>query len=1217
MSAASTRWTPQQRAAIEHVDGALLVSAAAGSGKTAVLAERCAYLVCDAPEPCDVDELLVLTFTRAAAAEMRERIDGVIRRRASEPDAPARLHRQLRLIDRAPITTLDAFCGQLVRSHFHLVGVDPAFALLAPEDAAMLRVEVADSIIEAEYDGPDAPLFRQLLDCYFRSEDAELRSAMIGAHQLLQSVVDPEQWTTRALRRLEEASTSTDAPLLAEYADVITRALAAGVLALEQVARRAAGEPATTPYARHALELVEHLKLRTTLAAARRFDDLAALTRDYKPPKLPTIKADAPGKQVLQASINAVKDEVKDGALRKLCLFSTTELREGLTQIVPFARKFFDLVEHFGKSFDSAKQRQRALDFADIERLALQIVRAPGPDLTPSPAAHALHRRYRHVLVDEFQDINPLQNAILRLLSRDRASQLDTSVASNFFSVGDVKQSIYGFRLADPRQFIDRHATLRASPRPEDRVIDLQENFRSRPALLEAVNDVFRLLMTAESADVAYDQTQELRSITDYPPVEGPHFVGKPIELHLLPAKPAPADHDDSPAHDPDEAQPDRFEREIEVIARRIQELVHPDISRRTHVMEKSPEGLRARPIRYGDIAVLLRTRRIKSSQLAEALRERGIPVHSDDATGFFSSTEVQDVLSVLRLLSNGRQDIPMAAVIRSPFSGVTDKEDALARIRLAAPDEAFHRAVVRYTIDMHDALADELRALLATLDEWRRLFQEQPIGESLLRLYGHNHFLTFCRSLPDGEQRVANLGELLRRGETFDSFERQGLDRFLQFLEDLAVDDQLGRPAVASESADVVRVMTVHKSKGLEFPVVIIPDLGKKINFQSLQSSVLLNRDAGIGMQCVDLPKRVRYPSAASMVVQDRARRQAIAEEIRVLYVALTRAREHLILIGTAKADALEQWRDAWAEHPGRLPDAAIQSAKAALDWLGPIAAITQARGLDTFEIHDLTAGATPASPDVPPAPPTEQSALPPSLPSLDDPLARRAVERVTYLYPHRLATTLPLTQRVSVVAEAALARAADVPLEPLGPPTLEWPEAYRRRERPKSVDIGTATHLALQHLDFANALTADAVRQQLADTVARRLLSDEQARIVNVDAIVWFAQTPLAALFSSDQATVLREQAFALNVLAPESDIDVALLRGRVDALIVTPAGLTFVDYKSDRVDASDAPVRAVNYFGQMMGYANALCQITGRPVVGVHLVFLQARRIIRADV
>ncbi len=497
-----------------------------------------------------------------------------------------------------------------------------------------------------------------------------------------------------------------------------------------------------------------------------------------------------------------------------------------------------------------------------------------------------------------------------------------------------MKQSIYRFRLAEPDRFIRRLDQYRGDGVSENggsgQVIHLRANFRSRSPLLDAINGVFERLMTEAAGNVGYDESHRLVAQLEFPePKTAATFTGSPIELHLLPAAVGSGAADsDEPSED--EKELDRTEREALFVAHRIRQIMGMDGAAPMHVMDRNPQGvMQPRPIRFKDIVILLRSMQFKADQFSRMLEQAGIPAHADSSTGFFESMEVRDVLSLLHLLDNQRQDIPLAAVLRSPLAGIAQPEDALARVRLAFPAGPgalpFHDAVVKYQTEKDDELAATLRDFFLKLHEWREIAQRRPLDELIWRIYQQSGYLAFCSGLPGGDQRVANLLELHERAAQFGTFQRQGLSRFMRFVESLRDESDLGMPSVASEADDVVRIMSIHRSKGLEFPVVILADLGKAINLQDCQGTILVDRNAGLGLEVVDEARSVRYPSLASTRVQGRLRQQALAEELRVLYVAMTRAQEHLICVGSCGEKSPPAWLSRWQSHRGAFPADAI----------------------------------------------------------------------------------------------------------------------------------------------------------------------------------------------------------------------------------------------------------------------------------------------------
>ncbi|MFT3787497.1 MAG: helicase-exonuclease AddAB subunit AddA [Tepidisphaeraceae bacterium] len=1129
-----TNWTPQQRSAIETTGKAVLVSAAAGSGKTLALAERCARLVCDGPDACDVDQLLVLTFTKAAAAEMRSRIDRVIRGRVESSDDP-RLQRQLRLLDRANITTLDSYCLTVVRSQFHQLNIDPGFRLLGEDEARLLRLDVGTRLLDELYENDESGALKRLIDQQCNGDDRLLLQRLLRCHDLLNSVVDPVTWLDRSVQRWRDAAMDIRASEFGKHFVRLQQdGLALARSLFEQAGVIAAKSEDLSAYQAFIRVCMSRLNALHPLTEAGDWDTLAATVESDLFDDLPRMKKPFPQfKELAHEAINDARKECKEGQLFQLLRWDTETLRDLVQQTVASVEQFAHVVREFRSRFAQEKQRLRALDFGDIEALALRALNDASPEapIRPNAAAVTIRQQFRHVLVDEYQDINPLQDAILQLLSTDRdaAGRERGDEPSNLFCVGDVKQSIYGFRLAEPNQFLRRQASLRAGGTDKGAAIDLQSNFRSRKGVIEAVNHVFRALMMPATCGIAYDVTHELRAGKAFAE-SSDCFTGKPVELHLIDRDArGDSDGETSPgatSNAEDDFDLDVFEREAMLIAHRIRDIVSPTNGQPTRVVGKDESGAEiVRPARYRDICVLLRSARVKASQAADLLREHGVPVHATDPTGFFTAVEVQDVLALLQVLSNGLQDIPLAALIRSPLSGIAQPEDLMARVRIAYPPPAFTfaEAVHAYAAQQRDAVAGALNVLLNSIKTWREQINRRPLAEGLDAVLFETRYLTFIRGLPGGEQRVANVNELRRRAEQFGSFERQGLDRFLRFIEDLQRDDDLGQPSVDPEGADVVRVMTVHRSKGLEFPIVIVPDLGKAHNMRAAIDPILLDRDLGIGMHAADLKRRAKYPTLPLMLLTDAQKRQTIAEEIRVLYVALTRAQEHLILIGSAKANELESLRKSFDGHTGPLPAEHVLRGRGPLHWLLPIAESTNRIDPGTFDICTYDEAALRAIHAALPRE-SERLTIDPRIKSLSalliDPTptdAGRAIERrLSWRYPFDLLATSALRRSMSATDEpfdrvpreqrtagddrSAASDAADI---------LPLPKCVIGVRRASAADIGTATHAALQHVDFADCASEQAVQLQIERLIERRLLTPEQAKQIDIDSIRWFAST------------------------------------------------------------------------------------------------------------
>ncbi len=1233
---AQVRWTDSQRRAIATVDRSVLVSAAAGSGKTAVLAEHCAYLLCDAPEAqrCNVDQLIVVTFTTAAADEMKSRIAKALRQRLTERD-DSRLARQIMLLDTAQISTLHSFCTTVLRRHFNLVGLDPHFTLLDDEEARLLRIETCRQLIAERYETDKSDGFRQLIDLWVDGNDERILECVIRTHEMLCSVVDPQGWLDRAVGRLREASAGplAQSALGRDLAALIDQRLSDYIARSTELSKRFARNPALIDYAEFTNELLATVHEMKQSFGGGHFDALVKKLEQLSGPALPRLSNSIPGKEQAKAELDVLRDELESGSLASLARFTEKDWRDGLAGLLPAAEVFVDLVRQCGEAYRQEKRQTRSLDFSDLERLTLEVLlhRESDGSLSPSGAARRHHRAIKRVLVDEYQDINEVQDTILRFVSRECLSALDGAV-QNLFCVGDVKQSIYRFRLADPQRFLERNRRLRsASAQPTGTVIDLQENFRSRAPLLSAINHVFERLMTPEAAEIHYDESHRLREGAVFPVVENlACFFGAPIELHLLPDKIVSSDTDDS-QEDAVDVELDRAQREAVFVGHRIQQLTGAIGGKRMHIFDRSADPAILRPIEFRDIAILLRATQYKARQFAEMLRPMGIRVHSDAGGGFFESIEVRDMLALLSLLDNFQQDIPLAAFLRGPIAGLDAPDDALARVRLNYPGSRsdpvpFHRAVARYSDEQNDALARHLRNILGQLDAWRDLSRRRPLAELLWTIFDQTGYLAFCSGLPDGQQRVANLIRLHERARQFGTFQRQGLRRFLQFLSTLQDEEQtVGQPPVATEADDAVRVMSIHRAKGLEFPVVIVADLGKQHNLSDTRSPILVDRQAGLGMMCVDESRRIKYPSAASVVIEDRIRRQSIAEELRVLYVAMTRAREHLVLVGTCSARKIEQWRERWTAHEGPIPTQDVARGRSMLDWIGPVAVATGHLGEDPLDliVHDDAAIVSAAVQFPGRAELSESQQARARLAPLDPAPSSNADcddvrRRLRFEYPHGLLTGLEAARSVgSMVTRPTGAGWTSKAAQDSGSiEELSLPRCAAAAQPASALERGSAIHRVLQHFDFAEMSSRDAIRVQVEELARRKLITDAEAQGLDGDAIWWLLNSSVGRLLRANAGALRRELPIHFPTYdAPQlaDPLDQVMVRGRIDVLIPDQAGLVLVDYKTDRVTKEQISSRAELYRPQVEAYAHAIGQIVGEPVKGTYLVFLTAREIV----
>lgn len=1244
-------WTAAQRRAIGASGKSLLVSASAGSGKTSVLAERVVHLLTHEDESvrCDARDLLVVTFTEAAAAEMRTRIEKKLRDRLAAPlgggpAAEERLRAQIALLPTAQISTIHAFCLAVIRAAFHEAAVDPSAAILDADEAALLEREVLDDLFSSLL-GAETPLardFRSLVDDVALGRLETIRELALSLAAFLSSLPPDDDWASRQLERLDpRGSGAVLAEHAAEMALEIERQEAHARAQAEWIlARLPEGDDYGSAVAAYADALSDwHADL--TRGGAGAAEAVRESIRAYGFAKAKAKRGlDDDGKrrrELARAAKERAEKSLFETRLKKrFALFTEEESRDGLARIFPYARTLLALAGEFRESYRRAKRRMDVLDFADLERHAALLLLPQG-----SATARGLRDRFRHVLVDEVQDVNPLQMAILRAVSRED----DPERSANLFCVGDVKQSIYRFRLAEPALFVERErAQAAAGARGEN--VFLQENFRSRKTILDGVNAIFRSLMREGVGLVSYDGRAELRPGTPAQDSGGTPTRVLVVERDRERERGSGDEDDEANAEGGGGAAADEIE-ELESVEREALVIGDEILS---IVGRERPNGS---PYAYRDVAILLRSARHRAGRIASVLASLGIPAFAAEGQTIFESLEVQDVLALLRVLDNARQDIPLAATLRNGMAGERFSEDDLVLVRLHARAAPFHEAARLYARSGADeALRGRIARAFERVDAWRAAARRRPLAEVLSEIYDASGILAFAGGLPSGAQRRANLLDLHERARQFGAFERQGLHRFLRFLETLRAEErEIGAPPAIGEGEDVVRIMTIHQSKGLQFPVVFVADLAKRFNDRDSSGSVLFDRGAGIGMKAVDRERMIEYPTAAHQLVALRARNASHDEELRILYVAMTRAEERLVLVGS---DSLARVRGQYAPGDGGEAAAAarpvtaidVLSADNALDWVfsalresapGSVAWDGAGAAEPLFAVRTIPASAlaglrlAPAAAEAGAAEElrSRAAALEP-LPAdeVSNPAAAaRVMNAIDWVYPHAAATRIRSVRAASDAAEkdaAAFQRdpdeRADEPVPAAAAPRRRFPARATGKD---AAALGTATHRVLERIDLARAATEAHVRAEIERLAAAGLVTREEAAAIDAEGIAWFfGSTPLGEAIRSAGAESYRREVVFLSaeparewLSPPEAPPEGAaeetvVVRGSIDAVLVAADWVEIVDFKTDRPGPAGRAARADAYAPVLRAYARAAERLWRRPARQATLVFLSER-------
>lgn len=1258
------KFTPEQQRVIELHNSNILVSAAAGSGKTAVLVERIIRMICDGEHPADIDRLLIVTFTNAAAAEMRERIAAGITARLEADPGNEHIQKQSALLHNAQITTIDSFSLFLIRNHFNEIGLDPDFRVADEGEIKLLQQEVLAQLLEDAYAGqfvPEAP--EQFHACveYFcpGGRESVLEQHILNLSRYAGSFPGPAEWLEE--RKNDYAAGDMEALVHSDYGQYLTervnRTVERCLEKLREVKRLC--ELPDGPYMYGELTEAEIEQLER-LTSCKDLEEQAAKVPAVTFARLPSKKDDSvdPAKRELAKAIrNSVKDTLSD--LSESYFKTPLELavEQGKACREPL-RMLLDLVLEFDRRLLAAKQERHLIDFSDMEHYALQILLkrekveetgSIGTDraktkyrIVPSDVAMEYRQYFQEILIDEYQDSNLVQEYLLSAISGEEEGRY------NRFMVGDVKQSIYKFRLARPELFLEKYDTYQETG--DLCRIDLAKNFRSRIQVVDAVNGVFSRIMSREIGGIAYDDKAALYPGAVYPAQEDPAYGS---ELLLI-RKPEKGEREESgigEQHAEGAGVLVDYDnvRQLEAlaIAARIKQLKGS-----LKVMEKSTGELR--PVRYSDMVILLRTTSGWDEEFKKILEQQGIPVYITSKTGYFGALEVQELLQFLRVLDNPRQDIPLFGVMQSVFGGFTQEE--IAQIRSGGEGHSRKRMTLYEalkevaqsgrTVEEGEEisagesageeaeLSQKADTFLQRIGHYRDLTPFTSIRDLLQRILDDYDYLNYVTALPAGSKRRANVEMLLTKASAFEKTSYFGLFHFIRYMEQLEkYDVDYGEADTLDENADVVRIMSIHKSKGLEFPVVFVSGLSKRFNMQDANQSLIVDMDLGVAVDYVDSVRRIKNKTLRRAVLSAKMKEDNLAEELRVLYVALTRAREKLILTAVLdKAD--EKWELAQMTGQERLTYLDFCEAGSYMDFLLPILPKTGI-AVKTLRTEDLAAeelgeqlrmgdrreqlrliacGETPLTGD----------------PEENERKLMHLRERFAYQYPHPGLQKLYTKTTVSELKIAAMAEKDEAAFH-----TFEEKEVVpyipgfrREQEKVSGAVRGNAFHRVMELLDFMyvfvesglfekcpgdyetyrKRLDAERLKNRLEEFLQRETISlrltEEYAKAVSLPKILNFLEQELAYRMwrAQEQGLLYREQPFVLGIDAKRLDPDLpegekVLIQGIIDVFFIEDGEIVLLDYKTDVIDSLEALWNRYNV--QIQYYEEALTKLMQMPV------------------
>ncbi len=1257
-------WTTEQQQVIDLRNRNILVSAAAGSGKTAVLVERIVKIITDKNHPVDIDHLLIVTFTNAAAAEMRERIGNAIEKALDEQPGNEHLLRQLTLIHNAQITTIDSFCLYVVRNHFHEIDLEPNFRIGDEGELKLLREDVLGRVLEQNYEEP-SEAFSDFVEGYASGRtDAALNEMILQLYEFSRSYPWPEKWLDSFVGayRIETREELDRAEWLAPLTENICFVLKDCEQLLKQalaITQQDDGPDMYEKAVQSDLEKYEGLSRLTS------FCELSGELSDIKYDRLASSRGFEGDPDKLEL-VKSLREQAKD-VVKKLCkqyFFCSPEMMiEQLERTEPMLEEVVRLTKQFADEFAAAKRRKNLVDFHDVEHFALQILVDEETEKAKK-TAEEFRDTFEEIMIDEYQDSNEVQETLLRSISREERGE------NNIFMVGDVKQSIYRFRLARPELFMKKYDSYSLEESTTQR-IDLHKNFRSREEVLTCTNDIFYKIMARSLGNVEYDAEAALYPGASYPAIEMKKTAGKEetaeeqTKQSIADFTPEIllADSNDELLEDTEFS--DKKTLEAKIVAEEIRHLMKTQ-----PVTDKAAGELRA--ARYSDIVILLRSLSGWADSLVEVLNGNGIPAHTVSSTGYFSTVEVQTVLSMLRLLDNPRQDIPMAAVLRSPMAGLTDEE--LAVLRLEDGSVPFHEAVLELAEGLYeedgqkeisdseaDSEADQKqgrnadgkkeddiettahRKLLKFYKKYKQLRQLVPdtpiheLIEIILRETGYGHYVA---AMPAGNRRTANLNMLLEKAAAYEKTSYKGLFHFVRYIDELQkYDVDFGEADMVGENEDVVRIMSIHKSKGLEFPIVIVSGMGKNFNKQDTRSKMVLHPELGIGLDYMDGKKRIKSSTIAKKAIAKQIELENLGEELRVLYVALTRAKEKLILTGTLKdaAEKLEFYRQQAnlskaADRP--LSYLTREGASGYLDWILPAVLsygdkypvrIVEAAELVLDEVENQLE----QNEDL-----TERIK---EIEAADTQLVGQLKQRFSQRYPYQVDVLRKNKYSVSELKHRAMREKFEAEQEETIPAFLEEPVtptiplfiqrqgSVEQETANRGALRGTAVHRVMECYDFASEksvqeqmeamekeekITADMrtlVKERIvadfvsSETGKRMALAQRMGALYREKPFVMgFTEEELenygfgagAQMIENEAQTENAQQEIMSENVSQENHMheeDLTLIQGIIDVFWIEDDGITVLDYKTDRVDTAQELID--RYATQLKLYADAL--------------------------
>lgn len=1208
---AEVKWTNEQLQAIQEKDSNILVAAAAGSGKTAVLVERIIHKIID--EQMDIDKILVVTFTNAAASEMRERILEAIYKKLEENPENVHLQRQIILLNKASICTIHSFCLDVIHNHFYEIDLPSNFKIADTAEIDLLKQEVLDDLFEQKYTENDKD-FIELLENYtnYRGDEA-LQELVLKIYKFIQSSPFPLKWLQEKLELLKIEDKDISQTIWGKLIiQAVEDDIQESIMQLETVKSKMALYPEMTKFYQ---KICEDLIIIKDLQNYNSWDELYIKLLNFNFSKWPVDKKVT---NDLKEDSKEIRDKVKKHIKEKTAKLLSCPQEQAVKDlkiITPILEKLANLVTEFTKNFAEKKKEKNCIDFNDIEHFALKILLDENNN--PTEVAKKYKEKFEEIAIDEYQDSNLVQEAILTSISK----------GNNIFMVGDVKQSIYKFRQARPELFLqkyDEYKNKEEKTQEDNLKIQLFRNFRSRQNILNITNLVFESIMSKELGDIHYNENEYLNYGANYPePEEIKNYAGI-AELDIIDLK-----EDESITAfegEEDEEEQERVEDDVleaKFVANKIQELLNSD-----YMVFDKKQGYRT--IRPKDIVILLRATSNLSPIYEKELSDLELPVFSDTSGTYLDTVEIQTILSVLKIIDNPLQDIPLVVVLRSSICNFTDND--LITIRLTDRNCNFYEALIKTRLICDGDLKNKIESFLEKLEKWKSISQYMPLDEFIWQIYLDTGYYQYVGLLPNGAMRQANLKTLFEKAKQYEKASFKGLFNFIQFIDKLKKQNgDLASAKLIGENEDVIRIMSIHKSKGLEFPVVFLCNSHKKFNMQDLNDNILLHQDIGFGPTIMDTTRKIKYSSIAKDAIKLKMKQETLSEEQRILYVALTRAKEKLYITGRSK-DFTKYVQDKnkvlemYESENIKLDAKLMKKANSYLDWIMYVYLFNQGRTItlkgEQYKLSDIITLNVSNKKDLLKAlakeEVVEQIDLKEKIEQIlknksyeENKKSEQALEELLeWKYDYIVDTTLPTKSSVTKIKQEKI-KLEEI-LKGIESEEVEYKKSYTPKfmqedKKISNAEKGTLVHLCIQRLDERKDYELKDIQNMILNLVEKEIITQNEADAIDVNLIYQYTKSQLFEELRQAKE-VHKEQPFYINIPAKdvvseaENSKKNILVQGIIDLYYIDKNdNLVLIDFKTDYISNEPNAKEKIleKYKVQLEIYKTALEQALGRTV------------------